>query len=229
MGYKNKEYQKKYQKEYYKKNKEKQSKYMKKYYTKNSSKIKKYTKTYFSQKRMEQKYNRPIKNVIRERLIKELKNFQLKTALTLESRDFLFTKLVPEKKFYVFENDKVEFNAMQKSKPRNVILNYGDVSQFKEYDMNVDFIYLDFCQAYSTAKETIYLLKDKIKEARVFAVTFCTWDETKESDGDYQFQIVRELQELLDINFKVLFGQGYRDKKHSTMVTIIMENPWVKE
>ena len=114
---------------------------------------------------------------------------------------------------------------MQKKKPKNVILNYGNVSDFSEYDMDVDCIYLDFCCTYTTAKEVIYTLKNKIANSKLFVVTFCTWDEKKKPNGDYQFELISNLQNLLGINFKVIFGQGYRDKQHSTMVTIIMENP----
>jgi hypothetical protein len=215
---KNKEYQKKYQKE----NKEHIKQLMKKNYKENKRVRKHYTRVYTSEKKMTEKYNRPIKNIIRERIITESKN--CKNILTLESKDFLFSKLIPEKKVYVFENDKEEYNLMLKTKPKNVILSYGDISNFKEYDMDIDLIYLDFCSTYLSSKETIYLLKEKIRNCKIFAVTFCTWDETKEPNGDYQFELIRNLQELTNINWKVLFGQGYRDKGHSTMVTIILEN-----
>lgn len=214
-----------YMKKYYKKNKAKMKKQMSDWYEKNKEEFKKYSKIYASEKKMVEKYNRPIKNIIRDRIIKEIKRYKINNILTLESKDFLFVKELPEKKFYIFENNKTEFNLMKKYKPKNTIINFGDISDFKDYDINIDCIYLDFCKTFSTEKGTIYLLKEKIRNCKIFAVTFCTYDETKEQDGDYQFQLVRELQELLEINFKVLFGQGYRDKGHSTMVTIILENP----
>lgn len=216
--YNDKEYHKKYNKE----NKEHLNKLMKKNYIKNNRRLKNYSRVYSSEKKMTEKYNRPIKNIIRERIIKESNT--CKNILTLESKDFLFSKLIPEKKVYVFENNKNEYNLMLKTKPKNVILSFGDISNFKEFDMNTDLIYLDFCSTYLSNKETIYLLKEKIRNCKIFVVTFCTWDETKEPDGDYQFELIKNLQEITEVNWKVLFGQGYRDKGYSTMVTIILEN-----
>jgi hypothetical protein len=198
---------------------------MKKNYKENAPKRKHYARIYSSQKRAEEKYNRPVKNIIREKIIDLMSNYQIKNLLTLESKDFIFTKLIPEKKVYIFERDKNEFDNMQHSKPKNVILNFGDISDFKEFDLNVDFIYLDFCTIYNSNKETLFLLKEKIQKAKLFAITLCTRDSFKDSVGDYQFDLLNKLQTLLGINFKILFGQGYRDNRHSTMVTIIMENP----
>ena len=212
MPIKNKEKSKEYYKKYYEEHKPKLKKQMKKSYNKNKPKRKQYSRVYSTQTKMEKKYDRPIKNIIRERIIKEINNNKIKNILTLESEGFLFCKEIPEKKVYLFENDKRTFNLMQKPKPKNVILNFGEISDFKDYDMNTDCIYLDFCCTYLTGKETIYLLKEKIKNSKLFVVTFCTWDETKEPNGDYQFELINQLQTLLDINFKVIFGQGYRDK-----------------
>lgn len=216
---------KSYRKDYYKKNKRKYQNFMKKYYNENSEKIKNYTRVYSSEKAMSRGYDRPIKNIIRAKILSYIENYPINSILTLESEDFLFSKELPQSKIFVFENNLNTFKKMRLKKPKNVVLSYGDVSNFKEYNSNVDFIYLDFCYTFSTAKEIIYNLKENIRKARLFAVTFCTWDETKEPNGDYQFDLINKLQTIIGINFKVLFGQGYRDKEHSTMVTIIMENP----
>lgn len=218
-----------YMKAWQKKNKEKQAKYMKKYYKDNAAKLKHNTRVYDSEKTMKDKYNRPVKNQIRDKILEAISNNKIKNILTLESASFLFSKRIPENKVYVFEMDKKEFTKMQRTKPDNVILNYGDIANFKEYDMDVDCIYLDFCSTYSTAKETIFKLKEKVKNTKLFVVTFCTWDETKEPNGDYQFDLLNKIQNLTGINWQVVFGQGYRDKKHSTMVTIILKNPEEKE
>ena len=195
---------KEYHKKYYKENKLKMKKQMKKSYKKNIDERKHYSRTYLTQKKMEKKYDRPIKNIIRERIIREISKHKIKNILTLESEDFLFCKEIPEKKVYVFENNKTIFNLMQKPKPKNVILNFGDISDFRDYDMSIDCIYLDFCCTYLTGKETIYLLKEKIKDSKLFVITFCTWDETKKPNGDYQFELINQLQTLLDINFKAI-------------------------
>jgi hypothetical protein len=219
---------KEYYKDYYAKNKNKLKKQMLKNYKKNKPKRLHYQKVKTSEKAMEKKYDRPIKNLIRDRLIKEISNYNIKNILTLESSDFLFSKELIEKKIYVYEKDKETFNKMLRHKQKNIVLSYGNISEFSNYDFNIDCIYLDFCGSYTTEKEIIYNLKDKIKNCKLFAVTFCTWDETKEANGDYQFDLLNKLQTLIGIPFKVIFGQGYRDKKHSTMVTILLENPEVK-
>jgi len=213
-----------YHKNYYKEHEEKIKKQLKDNYKKNKRKRIHYSRVYSSESKMKAKYNRPVKNLIRDRIISEIQRRDIKTILTLESEDFLFAEEIPQKKVYVFEIDKKIHNLMRKNKPRNVILNQGGISDFSEYDMDVDCIYLDFCCTFKTAKEEIYLLKEKISKSKLFIVTFCTWDETKSPDGDYQFELINKLQTMLEINFKVIFGQGYRDKKHSTMVTIILEN-----
>jgi hypothetical protein len=218
-----------YHSKYYKENKTRLKKLMKKSYNKHKDIRKHYTRVYSSEKKMEKSYNRPIKNIIRNKIIEEISRREIKNILTLESSDFLFVKQIPEKKFYVYEKDKKVFEKMNRTKPKNVILNYGDISDFSRFDFNVDCIYLDFCGSYSTEKEIVYNLKEKIRKSKLFVITLCTWDETKKSNGDYQFELINQLQTLLEINFKVLFGQGYRDKKHSTMVTIILENKEIKE
>jgi hypothetical protein len=211
-------------KRYYKNNKLKMAKQMKEAYIKDKPFRLHYQKVRVSEEAAIKKYDRPVKNLIREKIVSEIETRQIKNILTLESKDFLFSKLIPNKKIYVFEKDKLEFDSMLVSKPKNVILNQGDVSNFKEYDINPECIYLDFCGAFNKEKSIVWELKEKIKSCKLFVLTVCTWDETKSSNGDYQFDLINQLQSLLEINFKVIWGQGYRDKKHSTMVTVILEN-----
>jgi DNA-directed RNA polymerase beta' subunit len=220
----NKKYHKDKSKEWREKHPIRHKMLMKENYEKNKDKRKHYSRVYSSERKMEESYNRPVKNIIRNKIIEEISRKNIKNILTLESSEFLFTKQIPEKKLYVYEKDKKVFDKMNKTKPKNVILNYGDVSDFSRYDFNVDCIYLDFCGSYTTEKEIIYNLKEKIRNSKLFVITLCTWDETKKPNGDYQFDLINKLQTLLEVNFKVLFGQGYRDNKHSTMVTIILEN-----
>jgi len=210
-----------YYKEWYKKNKEHMAKYMKEYYKENKDKIRLTAK--------EVKYNRPRKNDVREKVIDIICSNKCKKILTLESKDFLFSKLIPEKKVIVFEKDEKEFKSMEKRKPKNISLFFGDVSKFTDLDSSVDCIYLDFCTNYPYAKETIYQLKEVISKSKIFAVTFClhigkdAYDKGYEKNGDYQFDLINKLQELLEINFKVLYGEAYSDIK--PMVTIVFENP----
>lgn len=220
---KGKDYHKNKAKEWREQNPIKFKKLMKDNYEKNKDERKHYTRVYSSEKKMIESYDRPIKNIIRNKIINEITQRDIKNILTLESPDYLFSKKIPEKKVYVFEMNKDLFNKMNKSKPKNVILNQGNISDFSRYDFNVDCIYLDFCGSYTTEKEVIYNLKEKIKNSKLFILTLATWDETKKPNGDYQFDLINKLQTMLEVNFKVIWGQGYRDKKHCTMVTIILE------
>ena len=213
-----------YHSKYYKENKPRLKKLMKKSYNKHKDFRKHYARVYSNEKKMEESYDRPIKNIIRNKIIDEISSRDIKNVLTLETKDYLFAKKIPEKKVYAFEIDKDSFNKMNRTKPKNVILNQGDISDFSRYDFNVDCIYLDFCGSYTTEKEVIFNLKDKIRNSKLFVLTLATWDETKKPNGDYQFDLINKLQNLLEVNFKVIWGQGYRDKKHCTMVTIILEN-----
>ena len=213
-----------YMKKYYKNNKTKLVKQMKKAYKKNKPYRLHYGKVFTSEKKLVETYNRPVKNLIRDKIINEIENRKIKNILTLESKDFLFANQLPNKKIYIYENDELTFKDMYETKPKNVILSLGDISSFKEVEVNPECIYLDFCGTYNTEKEVVYNLREKIKSCKLLVLTLCTWDETKTANGDYQFELINQLQSLLEINFKVIWGQGYRDKKHSTMVTIILEN-----
>ena len=212
--------------------------YFKKWYAKPENKkhmqsyMKKYANEHKDQMRLNAKnakYNRPNKNRIREEVINLIESNKCKKILTLESKDFLFSKLIPERKVIVFEREEKEYKEMLKKKPKNVKLFFGEVSDFADLDSQVDCIYLDFCTNYPYAKETIYNLKEVIKNCHIFGVTFClhvgkdAMDKGYEKKGDYQFDLINKLQELLGINFKVLYGEAYSDVK--PMVTIVFENP----
>lgn len=202
-------------------NKKRTQEYMKKYYKENKEKLKNYQKS--------RKYDTPAKNRIRENIINFMNQYKIKKILTLESEDFLFSNLIPEKKIIVFEKNKKIFNLMEKSKPKNVSLFYGDVSKFADLDSKTDMVYLDFCGTYEFSKEVIHNLKEQIKQCKLFAVTLSlrVGSEVKKKGfkqlGDYQFDLIRRLQELLEINFKVLYGEGYNES--GCMVTILFENP----
>jgi len=132
----------------------------KEYYQKNKEHMKNYQK--------ERKYDTPAKNRIRDSLINFMGQYKIKKVLTLESEDFIFSKIIPEKKIVVFEKDKKTFSLMEKSKPKNVSLFYGDISHFADLDSKTDFVYLDFCGTYEFSKEVIYSLKQTIKQSKLF-------------------------------------------------------------
>ncbi len=202
--------------------------YMREYYQTNKDELRLNGKI---QKMKEKGYNKPNKNRIRENLIKLIEQFKIKKILTLESEDFIFSNLLPDKKIIVFENNKEIFNKMEKSKPKNVKLFYGGISKFAELDSEVDCVYLDFKGIFECTKQEIYDLKEVIKKSKLFGVTFslrignAVKERGFEQFGDYQFDLIRRLQELLEINFRVLYGEAYRDTQ--SMVTILLENPEV--
>ena len=216
---KNKEY---YQKWYAGKGKKWMQEYMKEYYQEHKIEMR------LEAKESKMKYDRPLKNLVRENVIDILNQYKIKKILTLESEDFIFSNLVPDKKVIVFENDLKTFKKMEKNKPSNVRLFYGDISKFAELDSKVEAIYLDFCGIYEFSKEEIFKLKECIRNCKIFAVTFALriGSEAKkqgiEKHGDYQFDLIRKMQELTEVNFKVLYGEAYRDTQ--PMVTMVFEN-----
>lgn len=180
-------------------------------------------KSYASKKN---EYNRVNKNYVRNKIIEIIKLKGIRNILTLESSDFVFSKQIPNNKVFVFEFVNKEFERMQNKKPDNVKLFYGDVSQAKEIDNVFDCIYLDFCYSYEKASKVIYDLKEKIKQASLFGVTFCLRNYYPEEVGDYQFDIIRRISDLVNIPLKVLYGYSYREEHNKTaiMITILFEN-----
>lgn len=206
------------------------------YYEKGGKKwMKKYMEAYYRENKenlrlnAQSKYNQKNKNKVRENIISIIQKYPIKKILTLESEDFIFSNLLPDKKILVFENEKTIYNKMQKDKPKNVKLFFGDISKFSDLDSQVDMVYLDFCGIYEFSKQEIYELKEVISNSKLFAVTFALriGNEARKHGfnqfGDYQFDLINKLQELLGINFKVLYGEAYKDTQ--PMVTIVMENP----
>lgn len=193
--------------------------YMKDYYKKNKT-ILRLTSN--------KKYNSSSKNKVRNKIINYIKNYNINKILTLESKDFLFANLLPKNKLIVFEKDKKEFDSMKRLKPKNVSLFYGDISDFENLDSKTDFVYLDFCGCFETEQQTIYNLKNTIAGCKLLGLTFCLRkgseiiNEGYVQHGDYQFDLIRKIQELLEINFKVIYGEAYRDT--TGMVTILLEN-----
>jgi len=216
---------KNYGRDYYakKNNKKKQIEKMKDYYKKNSDELRLKSKiNHQVTKKCNEDYCKPNKNRIRLNVVKYLNLYNLKTILTLESKQFLFSKLIPDKKIFVFESNINNYNEMVKNKPNNVNLFFGDVSSFKELSQEVDFVYLDFCCSIDGARDVLVNLKEKIQQSKLFAVTLCPWCKMK-NVGEYPFNLINEIQNITGINWKVLYGESYKDT--IAMVTILFENP----
>lgn len=199
------------------KNKKRMRDTMNKYYLKNKEDL----KLYQSEKRFKQRYNQPKKNVVRNKIINLLKDNQIYSILTLESPDFLFSKEIPEQKIIVFENDKKNYELMLKKKPKNVHLFYGDVSEFSNLNSKVDMVYLDFCSNWSGGKEKIFNLREVIKNSRIFGLTLTIRDNKILWNGDYQVDLIKRIQELIDLKLQVLFGESYKDT--AGMITLFFK------
>ncbi len=203
-------------KEWYSKpeNKKKMQEYMKKYYKENREDLLLY------QKNIRRNYNQPLKNIVRNNLVKEINHYDIKSILTLESPTFEFSRKLTEKKVIVFEWNKNIYDEMKKSKPRNVRLFKGDIRDSIELNISVDMVYLDFMSNWTSSKEIVYEMKETIKNSKLFAITLATRDNQLNPYGDYQFYYTSELQKLLG-NLKVIYGEAYKDS--ANMVTILFE------
>jgi len=196
------------------------------YYQKNKEQLKMASKVYVKEKKSS--YDRPIKNKIREFLSEKSREYNVKEILTLESPNFFFSKLLPEQKIYVFEQDEKIFQKMIKSKPRNVVLFEGEVSMFSELGIFPEFIYLDFCGTFDSSQEIIFSLKDKIEKCKLFGVTFCLREpHAKKEFGNYEINLINKIQSILGFNMQILFGQSYRDKEgkriKAPMITLLFK------
>lgn len=173
------------------------------------------------------KYDCENKNRIREKIIEEIRKRNVYNILTLESPDFLFSKLLPDKKIIVFENKAEVMNKMEKKCPKNVELVFGNIGKFGTIGKKVDMIYLDFCGTWMTEQEEIVRLNSRLKDTKLFVLTLCMripacFNGLKAFNGDYQFDLLNKIQELTKINWKVVYGESYYDSVQ--MVTIILEN-----
>jgi hypothetical protein len=208
---------------------------MKEYYEEHQDEIKMNSNIFSREKRKKEdgliNYDLPRKNFIRNEIIDIMDHYSIKTILTLESPDFLFSKQVLGKKIFVFEENSAVYNKMLKKKPRNVQLFLGDIINFSNLPFNVDFVYLDFCSTMDISLEKVEQLKEKIQNAKLFALTICL--RHVRTKGDYEFYLLNKLQTLTEINWKVIYGESYRenlgDKSLSSpMLTILLENPNIK-
>ena len=146
-----------------------------------------------SKENEKKEYNCDKKNEIREKIIDELRKRDINSILTLESKEFLFSKMLPDKKIIVWENDSDVFKKMEKKTPKNVELIFGNIGKFGVIGKSVDMIYLDFCKTWATEQSEVVRLKDKLKETKLFVLTLCMRTHKKLSEvycGDYQFDLI---------------------------------------
>jgi len=178
----------------------------------------------------EKSYNLPTKNRVRETIVNNILNKEIKTILTLESSEFLFSKLLPNKKIFVFEKNIEIYKKMEKCAPKNVTLFFGNISKFAELNLNVDCIYFDFCSTFQKNQDVLIDLKKQIKNCKLFIVSFYRiWRGNKKYsipciNGGYEFDLINKIQTLTEVNWKVLYGERY----NNSMVTIIFENQEVE-
>jgi hypothetical protein len=178
------------------------------------------------------KYNGEEKRRIRNKIVEEIRKREVSSILTLESPEFFFSKLLPDKKIIVWENDPKIIKKMEKKCPKNVELVFGNIGKFGVLGSPVDCVYLDFCRTWNREHPEIIRLKDIINKSKLFNLTICIREcrehkgKGKESlifnEEDYQFIILRRLQEILGLNWKVVYGESYYDSVQ--MVTLILEN-----
>ena len=196
---------------------------MKNHYNKNKKKILKDIQFKRWNKRKTRDFNTERKNEVRNKIIEHINLLEVNKILTLESRQFLFAKELPNKKIYVYEHLKKEYDCMKKSRPKNVSLFLGDVSEFKDLEIDVDCVYLDFCSTLKTNIETLHRLKGVIKNSKLFVITVCPFNDG--SDGsDYQIRILKKICETTEINWKPLLGLGYKDQGRMAMFTLVLQN-----
>jgi len=178
---------------------------------------------------MTKKYNGDNKKRIRNLIVDKILERKIKSILTLESPDFLFSKMIPNKKIVVWENDSNTFKKMEKGCPKNVELIYGNIGKSSIFNPNIDCIYLDFCKIWDSEKAEIMRLENAIKKSKLFILTLCLResDYSKENlvldnKEDYQFTLLRKLQEIIGYNWKLIYGESYYDSVQ--MITLIFEN-----
>lgn len=176
------------------------------------------------------KYNCENKNRIRQKIVDEIRKRNINKIVTLESPDFLFSKLLPDKKIIVFEKQAEVCKKLEKKSPKNVEVIFGNINKFGIFNSRTDVIYLDFTGTWITEQENIIKLKEPLKETNLFILTLCLREcgaHNNYWEGDYQFDLLKKLQEITDISWKVIYGESYYDSVQ--MITLMLKNPEVIE
>jgi len=190
--------------------------------------VKHKTKNRTTSQLKKKKYNCNNKNRIRQLIVDEIRKREIKSIVILESPDFLFSKLLPDKKIIVFEKDGSVCEKLEKEAPKNVEVVFGNINRLEIFNSKQDMIYLDFCGTWMTEQENIIKLKEQLKSTKLFVLTLCLRESSYHQktgnvyNGDYQFDLLNKIQSLTNMNWKVIYGESYYDSVQ--MVTIILEN-----
>src|SRR4030042_37888 len=123
--------------------------------------------------RIKKVYDAKNKNRIRQLIIEEIRKRDIKTIVTLESPEFLFSKLLPDKKIIVFEKDGDVCSRFEKKSPKNVEVIFGNINRLGIFNSEYDMIYLDFCGTWMTEQENIIKLKEQLTKTKLFVLTLC--------------------------------------------------------
>ena len=171
-------------------------------------------------------YKAENKSRVRHIIVDEIRKRDINSIVTLESPEFLFSKLLPDKKILVFEKDGNACTKLEKKAPKNVEVVFGNINRLEIFNGKWDMIYLDFCGTWETELEHIIKLSKELSKVKLFGLTICmrccSNGKLKEVfKGDYQFDILKQLQDLTKINWKVVYGETYTDSVQ--MMTLLLE------
>jgi hypothetical protein len=171
----------------------------------------------------EEFYNNPKKNEVRNKIVNLIKKYGGDKILTLETSNFILPSLMRNHTFFVAEENQEEYLKMIITKPKNVFLHYGNISQMSNLVQEFDTIYLDFCCGYKSAIPIINLLSKKLEESRLVGFTFCLRrNQTEKVEEDYTLDLVWKLNDFLGSNFRPIFKKSYADT--SPMATLFFLN-----
>ena len=140
-------------------------------------------------------------------------------VLALESDEFLFTKLLPDCKFDIYEHDEKVYNSMLDTRPPNVNnIIHGDVrlaGDNKYYDC----AFLDFCNTCNQNVNRMMYLTDVLKDSIFIAATFALRTREKgmlkkgtqkKKSNLYAADIIKQMQAIFR-NHTFEYGMSYHD------------------
>jgi hypothetical protein len=160
------------------------------------------------------KYSGDGKKAARNMVLKNLTSYGAGLTLALESDELHCVNALPDHKFVIFEHNPLTYELLREKHPRNVLsLNFGDVSEAKEFPFPFEYAFLDFCNTYGKNKETLYSLRESLRTCKFIALTFSqrNWrggrrtkdqvlaDKQSEEFRDkrnYKLYLIKELQKI---------------------------------
>jgi hypothetical protein len=172
-------------------------------------------------------YNRKRKNEIRLQVIEFFrKRINNNTTLhTLETRQFLFHKNMKGQKLRCYQISESEFQAMEKNKPKNVVIKNCDVNKgLFDFPRKLKGVYLDYCNTWRS--NSIYIKKlfdtDKFDDKCPVALTFSIRKSKLHKKVTLKNDIFHTLQYYALTNNYVIHKynyMGYRDTAPMATVT----------